>query len=228
MTEEIYIKIVKNGPYIVYGPIEINQKTIIADETGTPDKYFDGKVFEVKSYPISLCRCGKSKNAPFCDNAHLEGFDGTETASFEPILQNANIYEGPNIKLFDNEKFCSYARFCDAKGTIWNLVVEGREDTDADAIREANLCPSGRLMIFDKNGNMIEDELPKSISVLEDGILKLSGPLWIRGGIRIENSNGESYEIRNRQTICRCGQSENKPFCDCTHAHTDFKADYGK
>lgn len=216
--KEIYIKVTKDGPYLVYGKPNISEKTILTDEDNFGIEYEDGKVFEIKSDCVALCRCGNSKNAPFCDGSHISAkFDGTETASFESVLDNAITYEGVNLTLKDNEKLCSYARFCDAYGDIWHLIQNGDPKSDETAIREANLCPSGRLVIFDKTGNLIEETLPESIAILEDGGLKISGPIWVQGGIRVESTDGKSYEIRNRQTLCRCGRSKNKPFCDCTH-----------
>ena len=197
----------------------------MTDENGVCVGYGEGKSFEVKSSPVALCRCGKSKNSPFCDLSHQsERFDGTETASFEPILNGAMRFKGKNLELADNEEYCAYARFCDAKGSIWNLITKGDEESDKEAIKQEKLCPSGRLIIFDNDGNAFEDELEKAIAVLEDEGLKLSGPLWLQGGIRVESADGRSYEIRNRQTLCRCGMSENKPFCHCEHAHYNFKA----
>lgn len=225
-SKDIYVKITKNGPYLVYGTPEIVQKTIMTDKDGVAMGYGDGQVFEIKSDPVALCRCGESKKAPFCDGTHSSiGFDGTQTASFEPLLDNAQKYEGPNLTLLDNEEYCAVARFCDAHGSIWNLVMKGDKESDEDTIREANLCPSGRLVVFDKDGNMIEDSLPQSIAILEDEGLKISGPLWLQGGIRVESEDGKSYEIRNRQTLCRCGKSKNKPFCNAAHMHVKFKAD---
>ena len=57
---------------------------------------------------------------------------------------------------------------------------------------------------------------------IEDPALGVSGPLLVRGGIRVQSASGESYEIRNRQTLCRCGASSNKPFCDGSHASMKF------
>ena len=51
---------------------------------------------------------------------------------------------------------------------------------------------------------------------------KVSGPLWVKGGVAIEASDGFAYETRNRVTLCRCGRSSNKPFCDGTHCKTKF------
>lgn len=223
--KEIYVKVKKDGPYLVYGSPPIECKTIETDENGVCIEYGDGKKFEVKSDPAALCRCGKTANAPFCDGSHLNCLDERdETADFKPIEEEAIIYKGKNLTLKDNEKYCALARFCDANGSIWNLIYAGDEASDNEVKRETFLCPSGRLVLYDNDGNLLEPEFEKSISVLEDTSLKISGPLWLRGGIRVESSDGRSYEIRNRQTLCRCGQSKNKPFCDCTHKHIKFKA----
>jgi CDGSH-type Zn-finger protein len=60
--------------------------------------------------------------------------------------------------------------------------------------------------------------------LLEDPQKNASGPIWARDGITIASSDGFTYETGNRVTLCRCGQSENKPFCDGTHAHVGFRA----
>jgi CDGSH-type Zn-finger protein len=44
------------------------------------------------------------------------------------------------------------------------------------------------------------------------------GPLWVRGGIQVEGADGFLYQRRNRITLCRCGRSQNMPFCDASHA----------
>lgn len=223
MEKQLFIKVTKDGPYLVFGDCKLTQKIMLADENGICIEYAQGKVFEIKGSPYALCRCGKSKTPPFCDGSHKEGFCGKETASFEPVLKNAIKYEGPNLTLMDNEALCSYARFCDAYGTIWSLIYQGSADSDFKTINEANMCPSGRLMIFDKQGNPIEEHLEPEISILEDDGLKISGPLWVQGSIRVESADAKSYEVRNRQTLCRCGKSKNKPFCDSTHKYINFK-----
>ena len=65
--------------------------------------------------------------------------------------------------------------------------------------------------------SIFEPPFDPAIGLIEDPVIKVSGPIWVKGGIRIESSDGSSYEIRNRVTLCRCGQSQNKPFCDGTH-----------
>lgn len=222
--EAKYIKVTEDGPYLVFGEPGIIQQIIVPDSEGASWEYAQGKVFSAQENPVALCRCGHSKNAPFCDGSHkTASWDGEETASFRPIKDGAEVYEGPNLTLLDNEQYCAYARFCDAKGRVWNLVMEGTPETDKLATREACNCPAGRLMMQDKLGNAIEPKLEQEIGVIEDRVLGCSGPLWVKGGIHVESSNGKSYEVRNRQTLCRCGQSGNKPFCDGSHASIKYQ-----
>ena len=189
--KEIYIKVTKNGPYLVYGIKKITLTSILCDENGYAVKYKDGGFFKIKTEPQSICRCGKSKDAPYCDGTHVKIlFDGTLNAPFEPILKNVKTYIGPNLILKDNEKYCASARFCDKNGGIWELVMENDKIKNNIAINEANACPAGRLMIFDKNGQFYEADLNKSLVLLEDSWLKISGPIWVKGGIRIENEDG--------------------------------------
>jgi CDGSH-type Zn-finger protein len=128
------------------------------------------------------------------------------------------------MTLNDVEQLCAFARFCDPGGKIWGLI-EQTDNPEARelAIREANYCPAGRLVLHDKKtGKEIEHKLPPSIGVVEDPALGCSGPLWVRGGIRIKSENGIPYEVRNRVTLCRCGASNNMPFCNGSHASIKF------
>jgi len=59
--------------------------------------------------------------------------------------------------------------------------------------------------------------LEKSIGLIEDPQLECSGPIWVRAGIPIRSADGKIYEVRNRVTLCRCGKSSIKPFCDSSH-----------
>ena len=89
------------------------------------------------------------------------------------------------------------------------------------AIQEAKDCPSGRLVVWNKEGEPYEPELEPSVGVVHDPATSPMGPLWVRGGISVESADGSEYEVRNRVTLCRCGKSANKPFCDGTHATQD-------
>jgi CDGSH-type Zn-finger protein len=126
--------------------------------------------------------------------------------------------------LTDAPSLCAYARFCDADAQIWNLVeATGQQD----AIRRViGSCPSGRLVAWDRASRApVEPDLPPSIGVVEDPAQKISGPLWVRGGIPVCSADGTQYQTRNRVTLCRCGASRNKPFCDGMHAAIGFQDD---
>lgn len=73
-----------------------------------------------------------------------------------------------------------------------------------------------------KTGEPIEPEFEPSISLIEDPQAESSGPVWVKGGLAIESEDGTAYEARNRVTLCRCGRSNNKPFCDGTHVDVRF------
>jgi CDGSH-type Zn-finger protein len=216
----------KNGPYLVSGGIPISMQTITPNKEGFSWDWTEGRTFDAQSSEYALCRCGQSKNKPFCDGTHEKiGFEGKETATRKPYVRQAKKYDGPTMVLSDAENLCAFARFCDPEGQIWNLI----EQTDSPAarnlvIREANHCPAGRLVVHDKKtGKEIEHKLTPSIGVVEDSALGCSGPLWIRGGIPIESHDGKRYEVRNRVTLCRCGASSNMPFCNGSHASIQFK-----
>jgi CDGSH-type Zn-finger protein len=213
------IKVSKDGPYLIYGGIPIQKQVIIADSDGTATEWQPTTKYPPQK-TCSLCRCGQSKNKPFCDGTHVKvGFDGTETAGEEAYLNHPKEIVGPALKLADVEELCASARFCHRAGGIWNLVPKS-DDSQAKqiAIEEACDCPSGRLVILDKHGmKIIEPNLAKSIGLIEDPKMGVSGPIWLRGGISVESADGEKYRVRNRVTLCRCGKSKNKPFCDSSH-----------
>jgi len=218
------IKIQKDGPYIVTGNVELNEQIISSQ--GNDYKMIPGRVFPAAE-TYALCRCGQSKNMPFCDGSHVNThFDGTETASRKSFRERALILKGPDLILADVEEYCAFARFCHTvEGNVWELT----EDSDIpiareNAVKAASECPAGRLVAYDKQTKEpIEIHYEPSISVLQDPQRGVSGPLWVKGGIPIESSDGEVYEIRNRVTLCRCGKSRNKPYCDATHVSVRFR-----
>jgi hypothetical protein len=126
--------------------------------------------------------------------------------------------------LSDAESLCAFGRFCDTHGGVWNLVARSDQPTiRATVLRQAENCPAGRLVALDKaTGKPVEHPLPVSIGLVEDPGQECSGPIWLRGGIAVVSADGFEYEVRNRVTLCRCGQSRNKPFCDGTHASIKF------
>jgi CDGSH-type Zn-finger protein len=218
------IVVAKNGPYLVSGDVPLAIQVITPNQEGFSWDWVEGQSFQAES-PYALCRCGHSKNKPFCDGSHAKtGFDGRETASRTSFGHQAQTFDGPKLTLQDDESLCAFARFCDPAGKIWSLIEQTDNPAARDlVVREANHCPSGRLVVHDKKSHAeIEEPLPPSIGVVEDPALGCSGPLWVRGGIAIESEAGAHYQKRNRVTLCRCGVSTNKPFCNGSHASIKF------
>lgn len=223
-AEGMLIKVTKDGPYLVSGSVSLCKQTILADEQGESVEWEQDACFD-DHQKCGLCRCGKSERKPFCDGSHMDvAFDGTETAVRAPYAQLAEEIVGPILTLCDAPDLCVEARFCHRAGGAWNLVHSEAPDTLATVIDEIAKCPSGRYVVKETaTGEVIEPHLPPSIGIVQDPPQNCSGPLWVRGGIEIQSADGESYEVRNRVTLCRCGESKNKPLCDGSHAECGFR-----
>jgi len=220
------IQVTKNGPYIVSGKVPLYRMIIKCNgETNTPSEWLiAGKYATQEKY--LLCRCGQSSKKPFCDGTHFKvNFNGKEEFDNIPFEQMTKKIDGPALELKDAEILCSSARFCHRGGDIWDQIPK----TDDPAIKDNCLknecdCPSGRLVIKDKStGEVVEPKLEQSIGVIEDPAIEVDGPLWVRGGILIYSADGKLYEVRNRVTLCRCGKSTIKPFCDSSHYPQEYQ-----
>ena len=132
------VQVSYNGPLYVSGELAIE---------GAPDDMPGVR------YRAALCRCGQSRNKPFCDNSHLK-------AGFEDY------------------------------GAI------GEKGTGFDA-------PKGVLQI----------------TPLKDG------PLVLSGGVTLTSASGRPAWRGDKVALCRCGASNNKPFCDGSHKAAGFRSD---
>ncbi len=131
--EENSLTVSSNGPYFVRGDLKL-----------------EGANAPGLAFRAALCRCGRSKNKPFCDNSH-------EEAGFK----------------------------------------------DSGAVGETGEPLAG-------TGG------PLRIVPLKNGPLALTGNLTIRA------SSGRVAWTGTRVALCRCGASNNKPFCDGSHAKIGF------
>ncbi|MDR2412719.1 MAG: CDGSH iron-sulfur domain-containing protein [Rickettsiales bacterium] len=217
------IKIIKNGPYEVSGGIPLSKKEIAMTNQGVLGlkKIKDYQPENPETY--HLCRCGRSKTAPFCDGSHTHGFEGTEVADRRKYDQRAEVQKGPDLDLQDDNR-CAFARFCHRqRAEVWTLTAHSDDpENRREAIEGITECPAGRLVARDKDGNIIEKHFEPEIEIVEDPQRNCSAGIYVKGNIPIESADGKMYEVRNRAALCRCGHSRNTPFCDATHVGMEF------
>lgn len=218
MKQDKEITVLPGGPYKVTGGISLKTTSIVINNEDESETWQDGKEYPAKE-TYTLCRCGQSANKPFCDGTHVKtGFDGTETARRTGYAENATRYTGEAFDLLDDESLCSSMRFCTRALGAWDAVEQsGNKDNRLLAIQECADCAAGRLTLVEKDGTPIEPQLPQEICLVHDTANHTRGPLWVKGGIRLVGADGQPYETRNRLTLCRCGESQNLPFCDASH-----------
>ena len=119
------ITVEPDGPYRVQGSIPLVRKSPVMSEHGetlawkTEEELTASGVF-------FLCRCGASRNKPFCDESHEDiNFDGTEAADTGSISSRDSSYEGTGITVKDDRSLCMHAGFCGTRVTnVWKMVPQ--------------------------------------------------------------------------------------------------------
>lgn len=212
------IRIENGGPYLIEGGIPLVRKSIVYSEWGEPMTWRrEDEIATPETY--RLCRCGQSGHKPFCDGSHRRvGFEGTENPPPEPSAELQVRTEGTHMTLTDYRPICAQAGFCGNRFRhVWQMMGDtGDSQVRFEAMHRTELCPSGRLT-YEVDGVPIEPDLPREIGVVKDG------PYWVTGGLPITLSDGRTLGVRNRVTLCRCGQSNIKPLCDGSHEKVGFK-----
>jgi CDGSH-type Zn-finger protein len=220
-VSEPEIRVEEDGPYQVSGPLPIARTRSVKTEFGEPVDYAPFEPLEAGE-TYRLCRCGRSSNKPFCDDSHLEEprVDVTERADQGPLEPRADVFQAEDgVIISDDLSLCSKAGYCKDRFTgVWQMLGSTDPAVRERMARMVELCPSGRLAWADSpDAPDHEPEYEPEIGVFRNG------PLFVRGGVRVVGADGEPYEVRNRQALCRCGYSRNKPFCDGSHSIVGFR-----
>lgn len=160
-----------------------------------------------------LCRCGASANKPFCDGTHNKiGFNSQPTA--DTTKNKTRDYVGQRITIHDNRFFCSHAAECvhQTPGAFvlgakpWINPTGEPVDKIVAMIKD---CPSGALSYTIDGVHYHDQERAPAITIAKDG------PYYVVGGPVLETElppiSPEHY------ALCRCGLSQNKPYCDGSH-----------
>ena len=203
-----------NGPYYLLNDPTPRVIPNIQKSDGAPCTTITG---------VALCRCGGSANKPFCDGTHgKNGF--TDEKLSDGKLDRRENYAGKHITIHDNRGICAHAGHCtDNLASVFKLDAEPWIDADAasaeDIINTIKKCPSGALSYSIGEVEHRDQQRPPMVTVTKDG------PYAITGGIELlDQPRGEGASLEH-YTLCRCGGSKNKPFCDGTHWHIGFKDD---
>ena len=170
---------------------------------------------------IALCRCGGSANKPFCDGTHARnGFtDRNEAAA---ARDGREVYTGKRIAIFDNRSICAHAGACtDGLSSVFRMDAEPWIDPGGAAIEDIiatiRKCPSGALSYALDGVAPAPDRREPSVTVTKDG------PYAVRGAVALVATRFGEGASTEHYTLCRCGASKNKPFCDGSHWHVGFK-----
>ena len=195
----------EDGPYVVKGLSTIRNSK--------------GESLPAKDV-VALCRCGGSSNKPFCDGTHAKIEFRSESLT-DGGNDKRDSYAGSKITIHDNRAICAHAGRCTAGlPAVWRMQVEPWIDADgaeADAIIETvRKCPSGALSYSVEGVEFRDQDREPMVTVSQDG------PYVVTGGIGLDVPRGEGASTEH-YTLCRCGGSKNKPFCDGTHWRIKFK-----
>ena len=209
------IRCAHNGPYLV------TNAEAVRDWLGQ----------EIRATPeLALCRCGESAIKPVCDGScSSSGF--TDKKDPKRVPDKRDTYEGVQLTVYDNRGICQHSGFCtDRLNTVFHTdgpfvtPSGGRMDEIIRAVRD---CPSGALSYaidgVEARAQVDWDgERAPTIEVSKDGPYRIAGgiPLTDHHGEPVKRTEGSSLE---HYALCRCGHSQNKPFCSGMHWYVDFK-----
>jgi CDGSH-type Zn-finger protein len=197
------ITVLRNGPYRVEG----------VEDT----KSSDGQDLAHDATTM-LCRCGASQRKPWCDGSHTRiGFVGERDPSREK--GQTNEYAGQEITIVDNTDVCCRDRSCITGLPQVFETCDPNAASPEDIIRTIRQCPSGALTY--KVGGIHCEDFGRESGI----VVTKNGPVKAVGGICLKDETGAKPACDEHYTLCRCGGSRNKPFCDGTHADIDFRDD---
>jgi CDGSH-type Zn-finger protein len=172
---------------------------------------------------MALCRCGGSRTKPFCDGTHAKiGFSSNRDPDHTP--DGVVDYASAAITVHFNKLQCSAAEEC--VRSLPKVFQHGRkpwiepQHASAEEIVAAiRRCPSGALR-YTRKGEVGPDHAgPPNVRIRKDGPYEVRGGVPLRSSFRMEGASPMLY------TLCRCGASKNKPFCDGSHWRVKFKDD---
>ena len=144
------------------------------------------------------------------------------TAGAEPtaMVDGVETVQGRSMTLMFEARRCIHARFCvTGAPAVFLANVQGPwihpDAMDVERLAAiAQECPSGAIRYRRRDGRPDEAAPPVNLAAVRE-----AGPYALHGELRLDGA-----KIGFRATLCRCGASKNKPFCDGSHHEAGFSA----
>jgi CDGSH-type Zn-finger protein/truncated hemoglobin YjbI len=206
----------RNGPHLV---------------TNVP-RLVDHLGAESKPAPqLALCRCGGSSIKPQCDGSCASnGFNDLKDPQRVP--DRRDTHHGQQVTILDNRGICQHSGFCtDRLASAFRTGTEpfvapsgGRMDEIIRAVRD---CPSGALS-YAIDGAEAREQVDwngtrqPAIEVTKDGPYRVIGRVSLIGADGTPEPRGQGASLEH-YALCRCGHSQNKPFCSGMHWYVGFR-----
>ena len=178
----------------------------------------DGVAIDKK--PVAaLCRCGASNNKPFCDGSHSAvGFTSEPDHSSirNKALEYSGVADGVAVTISYTPVLCTHAAECQARAaSVFNPKekpwVQPSNGSLPDILDVIAACPSGALRVS------VGDVPAQHMTAGDINIrTEKNGPYHVTN-IALESDFNGVGASRAKYSLCRCGLSKNKPFCDGSH-----------
>ena len=186
------------------------------------EKFSDSKGNLLKTDDkIALCRCGHSSKKPFCDGTHKAvGFSGERESNAS--LNKERTYVGKEVDVHDNRTICCHAGECVSNlNTVFDINAKPWINPDNATVDEIidviGKCPSGALSYSINKVQTRDFDREPEIQISHNGPYNIIGSITINLPEELQPPSKEHY------SLCRCGASKNKPYCDGSHSEIEFK-----
>ncbi len=195
MNQPISLTVLDNGP------LKISGEDLTLHYCGEPVAVEAGK-------DVYVCRCGESQNPPFCDGSHSRtGFVAEPPTGAK---KDIHLWEGKTIRTFFNPNTCMHAGYCRPLKELRKRELDGDAPAADEIARVVQSCPSGALSYESTEADAPAAAAGPAIDIIEGGEVRVQQKFEINAELNERQDDA-------RATLCRCGLSKNKPWCDGGH-----------
>lgn len=130
-------------------------------------------------------------------------------------------YKKEDFTILWEPKKCIHSAVCvkklpkvyDPQGKPW---IKPENASIHELKMQIDACPSGALSYEENESTLKETNMITEVELMKNG------PLLVKGNIELKSHDGSIVKREKMTAFCRCGASQNKPYCDGTHKQTDF------